>query len=308
VAIFRGRPVAEFGLRRSQAPFAAARAAFIGGCETTSFLGAARAHGLTPSGTIPHALVQAFDDAAAAFRAVAESFDRYSLLLDTYDVAAATERAIAVAREARERFGHTLAAVRLDSGDIASQARSVRRALDEAGLTDVRIVASGGLDEFRIDLLMRAGAPIDAFGVGENLGSGSGSVERRVPGGFLSSCYKLVWYEGGGVSRAPLKHAGDKSTWPGRKQVWRGPDADLITLEDEPPPPDARALLEPVVRGGAATGQPPALKDIRIHASASLEALPERYRELTRAPAYPVRRSEGLRRLREETLRAHGLA
>src|SRR5919197_3376529 len=115
-----GRPVAEFAFRRAQAPLTVARSASIGGCASTSFVAAAERLGLPATGTIPHALVQLFETEREAFEAVAEAFSRYSILLDTYDVHGAIHTVIDVARDAQGRLGHTLAAVRLDSGDLAA--------------------------------------------------------------------------------------------------------------------------------------------------------------------------------------------
>ncbi|MER3439119.1 MAG: nicotinate phosphoribosyltransferase, partial [Chloroflexota bacterium] len=129
----RGRPVAEFGYRRAQEPYLAARSAIIGGCASTSFLSAAHAFKVPTSGTIPHALVQLFPTEEDAFRAVAESLERYTFLLDTYDVHRAIHTAVRIALDVRQRLGHQLHAVRLDSGDLLADSRYCREVLDEAG-------------------------------------------------------------------------------------------------------------------------------------------------------------------------------
>ena len=305
----RGRPVAEFGFRRAQAPFVVARSAAIGGCASTSFLVAARRLGLRPSGTIPHALVQLFDREEHAFRAVAESFDQYTLLLDTYDVRGAIHTAVAVARDVQARLGHTLAAVRLDSGDVLQDSIYVRGVLDDAGLNGVRVLASGDLDEFAITDLLDRGAPIDAFGVGTSIGIGAGSAERGLSGGALAAVYKEVWYEGGGpTAAAKVKAAGPKSTWPGRKQVYRvGAFAeDVIQLEAEPPPEQSAALLRPVIRDGVPLpGSTPPLPAIVEYARHNLQALPEPYHALSGGRPYPVRFSDRLQALRREALARH---
>src|ERR671927_1145042 len=144
----RGRPVAEFSLRRAQDPFVATRSSRIGGCFRTSFLGAAYRFPLPSTGTVPHALIQLFDTEREAFEAIADTYNRYTLLLDTYDPCQAIHTAVEVANSARDRLGHVLAAVRLDSGDLLQEARYVRKVLDQAGLTEVKISASGDLDEF----------------------------------------------------------------------------------------------------------------------------------------------------------------
>lgn len=302
----RGHPVSEFGLRRAQTPLVATRSAMIGGCVSTSFLAAARRFDVPPSGTIPHALVQLFDSEADAFRAVAETFDRYTLLLDTYDVQRAIHTAVAVAREVRSRTGHTLDAVRLDSGDIAADARLVRGVLDAAGLTAVRILASGDLDEFSVAALVEDGAPIDAFGVGTSIAVGAGSPARGIPGGALGTVYKQVWAAGN--DSAKVKIAGDKSTWPGRKQVYRiGRYAeDVIALDSEPPPPDGRPLLRPVVQNGDILPKgTPLLSDTIATARANLEGLPETYHHLTMLQPYPVRFSDALIALRHQAIARH---
>src|SRR5207253_5065547 len=138
----RGRPVAEFSLRRAQDPFVATRSSRIGGCFSTSFLGAAFRFRLPSTGTVPHALIQFFDTEREAFEAIADTYNRYTLLLDTYDPRAAVHTAVEVAHSARDRLSHVLAAVRLDNGDLEGAARYVRGALDRAALSEVRIAAS----------------------------------------------------------------------------------------------------------------------------------------------------------------------
>jgi nicotinate phosphoribosyltransferase len=225
------------------------------------------------------------------------------LLLDTYDVHRGIGHAIEVARAVPQ---HTLAAVRLDSGDLAADARFCRQALDDAGMHNVQILASGDLDEFSIDQLVRSGAPIDAFGVGTSIGTAAGSPSRGVAGAHLHSVYKLVWSEQPGVP-PPIKEAADKGTWPGRKQIWRADDGseDLIGLDDEQPAPGARALLQPVVRNGDLVSPLPSLQDVRECARAALSELPSAYRALTGAPAFPVRRSEKLQEMRRQALGVH---
>lgn len=302
-----GRPVAEFALRRAHAPYAVTRAAAIGGCATTSFVAAARRFGLQPTGTIPHALVQLFDTERDAFEAVATTLPQYTLLLDTYDVRQATHTAVAVARRARQQFGHELVAVRLDSGDLVADSRYVRRVLDTGGLQSVRIVASGDLDEFTIADLLAAAAPLDGFGIGTKLGSGAGSLQHQVAGGTLGAVYKLAEYEDpAGTVKASLKLAGIKSSWPGRKAVYRvGHYAyDIIRLASEPPPPDAVPLLRPVLRNGTLLpdSRPP-LPEIAAAAAAQLRALPAEWRRLTVEHPYPVRFSPALRALRQRLVR-----
>jgi nicotinate phosphoribosyltransferase len=281
----------------------------IGGCASTSFVEGAKLFNVPSTGTIPHALVQAYPTEEDAFRAVAETLDGYSLLLDTYDVHTAIETAISVAKDGKARFGHEMAAVRLDSGDLLADSIHVRRVLDDAGLPEVKVLVSGDIDEFRIVDLLAAGAPIDGFGVGGNLAVGLGTVGSGAVGGVLGAVYKLAWYEGAG-DPARIKLAGSKTTWPGRKLAYRIGDyeADVIQLDDEPAPPDARPLLEPAIRDGDICADLPSVLEIRSRALANVQALPARYRALTDPPPYPVRRSERIIELRERASERWGQA
>jgi nicotinate phosphoribosyltransferase len=306
----RGLRVAEFALRRAQEPFVVTRSAFIGGMSSTSFVAAAYEYRLPATGTIPHALVQLFEDEREAFAAVASSFNRYTLLLDTYSVRRAVHMAIDVAREFHDKLGHTLAAVRLDGGDLAGDARYVRSALDGAGLSATRILVSGDLDEFSITELLDAAAPVDGFGVGTRIGVGAGSLEHGVAGGALGGVYKLVNVAGSdGVDVARIKTAGDKTTWPGKKEVYRvGPfERDVVALEHEPRPPASQRLLRPVVRDGELLpGSLPPLSEIWEFAQENLRELPDRYHALRDPPCYPVEFSEGVRQLREDAISHYG--
>jgi nicotinate phosphoribosyltransferase len=241
---------------------------------------------------------------------VAETFNRYTLLLDTYDVRRAIQTAVRVARRMRDRLGHRLAAVRLDSGDLVGDAKYVRVVLDEAGLHEVRILGSGDLDEWRIADLLAQGAPFDAFGVGTALAVGAGGVEQGVEGGALGGVYKEVAYrQPDGTMYYPVKVAGPKTTWPGKKEVYRvGPFAeDVICLAEEIAPPNAERLLRPVVLGGRIVpGSLPPISEVWELAREQLSALPEKYKVLSGAPRYPVRFSDRLQALRNEAMAAAG--
>ncbi|MGH2534535.1 MAG: nicotinate phosphoribosyltransferase [Thermomicrobiales bacterium] len=309
----KGKPVIEFAFRRAQEPYVVARSAYIAGCASTSFLAAAHAFDIPTSGTIPHALVQAFPTEEEAFRAVADSLPRYTLLLDTYDVRQAIQTAVEVAREAKRWHGHEMVAVRLDSGDILADSRHCRAVLDDVGLQTVQILASGDLDEYRIAELVAAGAPIDAYGVGTSIGVGAGSVERGVSGGALGAVYKLVWYDAdldrtADEDETPIKVAGPKSTWPGKKQVSRvgAFEGDVIHLEDESPLPNSRPLLQTILRDGEVLpGALPPLGEIRERALANLAALPDALKALDRPAEYDVRFSDLTRAMRERAMRVH---
>lgn len=300
----RRRSVAEFAFRRAQEPVTVARSSYIGGCASTSFLHAAFAFRLPATGTVPHALIEIFPSEEESFEAIATSYNRYTLLLDTYDPRQAIHTAIEVARRAQETRGHTLAAVRLDSGDIRGDSLYVREQLDGAGLTHVRIIASGDLDEWKILELLQAGAAIDAFGVGTALGAGSGSPERGLAGGALGAAYKTVWYvDEDGTEHPTIKTAGPKSTWPGKKEVYRHPqwEEDVIQLAHEAQPEGYHRLLRPVMRKGEILpGSLPPLSEIRELAQYNLQQLPLQYRTLETPQVYPVRFSADLQALRQQ--------
>jgi nicotinate phosphoribosyltransferase len=305
VSAARGRPVAEFSLRRAQDPFVATRSSRIGGCFSTSFLGAAYRFRLPSTGTVPHALIQLFDTEREAFEAIANTYNRYTLLLDTFDPRAAIHTAVEVAHTARDRLGHVLAGVRLDSGDLAGDAHYVRAALDAGGLSEVRISASGDLDEFLIADLLDAGAPIDSFGVGTSLGVGAGSVERDIEGAALGGVYKAVYCSDERGGHPKLKVAGEKSTWPGIKEVYRLGDfeSDVIQLASEPRPADSERLLKPVVLDGeVVSGSLPPLSEIWEFSQSNLRRLPEDYRQIAAPRHYPVHFSQGVCQMRDRAL------
>lgn len=289
----RGRPIVDFGLRRTHgldAGMKAARCVFIAGGVMSSNVLAGLTYDIPPSGTMAHSYVIAFPHEIDAFRAFARSFpDHCTLLIDTYDTVTGAHKAATVGREMEAR-GHRLAAVRLDSGDLLALSKEVRRVLDAASLAYVQIFVSGGLDEDEIDHLLEEGAPIDAFGVGTRM-----VVSADAP--YLDMAYKLVRYGG----RDVLKLSAGKVTWPGTKQVYRFPAApgrfagDLITIADDPPPgPPAVPLLRTVMRAGTPVEPHPPLASIREHCRAQVDALPDAVRRLHDAEPYPTRYGETL--------------
>ncbi len=296
VTAARGRPVVDFGLRRTHgidAGMKAARAAFIAGAGMSSNVLAGLAYGIPPAGTMAHSYVTAFAHEIEAFRAFARAFPHgTTLLIDTYDTVAAAHKAATVAREMAAR-GARLGSVRLDSGDLVALSRDVRRILDAEGAADVKIFASGGLDEDEIVRCVEAGAPIDAFGVGTRM-----DVSADAP--YLDMAYKLVRYAG----RDVLKLSPGKVTWPGRKQVWRrrGPGGafagDVVALDEEPAVPDAEPLLRTVMAGGRVVEPGPPLAAIQERCARQVAALPADVRWLRDAATYPVTYGAGLVALR----------
>ncbi len=304
------RRVAEFAFRRAQEPLTVARAAYIGGCASTSLLNAAYEYRLPATGTVPHALIELFPTEKEAFEAISQAYNRYTLLLDTYDARQAVHTAIDVALRSQESLGHTLAGVRLDSGDIVADSLYIREQLDKADLQQVRILASGDLDEWKIEALLKSGAAIDSFGVGTSLGSGAGSSERGIEGGALGAVYKEVWHVDEAGNEFPkVKIAGAKSTWPGKKEIYRHPNwqEDIVQLAQEPRPDNYHRLLRPVMRNGEMIpGSLPPLSEIRELAQQNLHALPARYHALQVDAPYPVRFSDALQSLKKQAIQSLG--
>lgn len=243
-AVAGERPCIEMGSRRTAegSAVAAARAAYIAGFASTSNLEAGRRWGVPTAGTAAHSFTLLHDDERAAFTAQVESLGTgTTLLVDTYDVTQGVVNAIEVA-------GTQLGGVRLDSGDLLGQAHAVRKQLDDLGATDTRIVVTSDLDEYAIASL--AAGPVDAYGVGTRLVTGSGHPTAGM-------VYKLVSREGDdGVMVDVAKASAKKKSVGGRKHAMRRLDAGVATAElvgiGEHPGGDGddRELLVPLVRGG----------------------------------------------------------
>lgn len=278
----RGRTLVDFGSRRAHgtdAGLKAARALYIAGYAATSNVLAGKMYGIPTAGTMAHSYIEAHETEEAAFRAFLQSYPETVLLVDTYDVEGAAEL---IARLAREPDGIRIRGVRIDSGDLAGEANSVLRILDQAGLNDVQVFASGGLDEREIERLVASGAPIDAFGVGT-----TAVVSSDAP--VLDSAYKLASYEG----KLRMKLSKDKTTLPGSKQVFRRYEndkmsADVIGLADESP--GGEPLLDEVMRAGRRTEAGRTTLDAaRERARVQLTRLPDYLRSLEPAPEpFPV--------------------
>ena len=282
-----GEHVVDFSPRRDHGVDAAmkvARAAAIAGVMGTSNVAAAMRYGLRPVGTMAHSYVMSFADETTAFRTFMEDTPTNTIMLvDTYDSIEGVRNAIAAARQSAT----ALMGVRLDSGDLLALSRLARRLLDEAGMRDTTIVASGDLDERQIARLVRAGAPIDVWGVGTELGT-----SRDAPA--LGGVYKLVAdaERVGGEWRPVRKRSPAKETIPAPKQVFRSHrdgvmTGDLIAQADERQP--GRPLLERFVDAGELVRREP-LEALRARALRDLGELPPELRRLAgRAPRpYPV--------------------
>ena len=290
-----GKPVIDFGLRRAhgaEAGLLAARASYLAGFAGTATVLAGMEYGIPLYGTMAHSFVQAHEDETAAFEHFARAHpDNTVLLIDTYDTERAAKRVVAMAPKLRG-LGLPIKGVRLDSGDLAAHSRDVRRILDKGGLHDTEILASGNLDEYRVQDLVQCGAPIDTFAVGTAM-----TTSADAPS--LDCAYKLQEYAG----RPCRKRSEGKAMWPGRKQVYRRYtktgrlDHDVVsTLDDRQ---EGEFLLSPVMKDGRRLAPPPSLNDIRKQVTAALSRLPEWMRGLDHSAPYDVRISEALHALAE---------
>jgi len=296
----KGRPLVEFGLRRTQgtdAGMKAARCSYAAGFIGTSNVLAGMKYDIPVFGTMAHSFVTFFNTELDAFRAFAETFPETStLLIDTYDELRGVQNAVIIAKEL-EKNGHRLSGVRLDSGNLATLSKKVRTVLDDNNLDYVKIFASGDLDEYKIDELIRKGARIDAFGVGTRMVT---SYDRP----YVDVVYKLAGKVEKGVFIPTMKLSKGKSTLPGRKQVFRQRgrngmyEKDIIGLEDEVI--GGECLLEKVMEEGEIVADLPLLEQIRRTMRENLSKLHEKYKRLIKAAEYQVEVSPKLKRIRAD--------
>ncbi len=257
----KGKTLVDFGLRRAHSPMAGllgARACYVGGFNGTSNLQAGMHYGIPVFGTMAHSYIMVFDEEEEAFRAFAKSFpDKVFLLIDTYDTVEGARKALKLMKEGIKVLG-----VRIDSGEIPQLCREVRRLLDEEGFKDVKILVSGGVDEYDIERWLSEGVPIDAFGVGTKVLTSSDAP-------YLDIAYKLVEYEG----KPKFKESPGKKTFPYKRQVLRYFK-------------DGKFHYDRVIRyeeGGLVkklTFPLPSLKDIRERVLQQLSQLPDELKEL----------------------------
>ena len=291
-----GKAVVDFGMRRMHGTDAALRAVrayrTAGLAATSNVLGSLR-YGLPASGTMAHSYIQAHDDETEAFRNFARLYPGTTILVDTYDPLKAVDKVIHLIREEGLQIG----AIRLDSGNLAELARAARNKLDSAGLEEIKIIASSGLDEWSIKNLVDSGAPIDCFGVGTKLGVSEDASA-------IDFAYKLTEYEG----TPRLKISPDKKILPGAKQVWRFRNSggayryDEITRAGEYR--DAEALLIEAVRHGETTIAVPDIEASRRRVRQALRDMPAHLLSLDKtSPAYEARISAQLENLHRDALR-----
>jgi nicotinate phosphoribosyltransferase len=295
-----GKPIIEFGLRRTQgtdAGMKAARASYIAGANGTSNVLAGMHYGIPVYGTMAHSYIMLHNTEIDAFRAFTKTFPQNStLLIDTYDNQAGAKNAAKTAKE-MEKQGHKLRAVRLDSGNLLTISKQARQILDQNQLQYVKIFASGDLDEYKIAELEKQGAKIDSYGVGTRM---STSFDRP----YVDVVYKLSCKEEKGTFTPAMKLSKRKVTLPGRKQIFRQKDRqgkylkDIIGLEDEKI--KGERLLIRVMQDGEITYHLPSLQEIRKNCLRNLAELPEKYKKLENAPHYPVQLSPQLKKIKQQ--------
>ncbi|MBU0549030.1 MAG: nicotinate phosphoribosyltransferase [Candidatus Omnitrophica bacterium] len=292
------RKVFDFSLRRAHGQDAAlkvARSSYIAGFSGTSNVLAGKRYGIPVVGTMAHSFVMCFKKESESFDSYARSFpDKSTLLVDTYDTKAGIKAAIQTGKELKRR-GHQLLAIRLDSGDLAALSKIARRMLDAAGLSKVKIFASGNLDEYRIRELLKKKAKIDNFGVGTKMG-----VSQDAP--YIDVIYKISEVTDRQGNFLPtMKLSQGKTTFPGRKQVYRLYTSggrflkDILALEKEGI--KGSPLLRRVIYKGKITYKRPSLRRIRDFTRRNLLSLDERYKKINNPAVYPVVISRQLNKL-----------
>jgi nicotinate phosphoribosyltransferase len=295
VLVAPGKILSDFGLRTAhgaEAGLYSARASYLAGFAGAANVLAGERYGVPIVGTMAHSFVQVHDDETQAFEDFARARpEGVILLIDTYSTEQGARKVVELAPRLK-KDGISIRGVRIDSGDLTESARKVRAILDAGGLKDVMILVSGGITEDVLQTMMKAGAPIDGFGIGVNLAA---SVD--VPA--LDCAYKLQEYD----DKPKRKLSEGKATWPGRKQVWRacGTDGrmsgDILSLESDKQA--GEALIVPVMRNGKRLTPSPTLAQIRERAERDLARLPEALRKLEPAD-YPVKVADALKALAKQ--------
>ena len=325
-----GRPVMEFGSRRAQGVTGAingARAAYIGGCVGTACTIADKNYAIPALGTMAHSWVQMFDSEYEAFKAYANTYpDNCTLLIDTYNVLkSGLPNAIKVFKEELIAKGHRPAGVRIDSGDITYLSKKIRVELDKNGMQDCKITATNSLDEYIIRDLLRQGAPIDVFGVGERLITSS---SEPVFGGV----YKLaaVYKDGEEIPKIKISENTAKITTPCNKKIYRLYEnatgkaiGDVLALADEAAPDGSsyeifdpehtwkrktvedyyvKELLVPIFEKGKCIYESPSVEAIRSFCKAQIDTLWDEVKRFENPHKYYVDLSPALWQIKHDLL------
>ena len=323
----KGRAVSEFGSRRAHGADAAilgARAAYIGGCGSTACTIADEAYGVPATGTMAHSWVQMFDSEYEAFKTYCQIYpNNATLLIDTFNV---LESGVPNAIKVFKEMGITKCGVRLDSGDVTYLTKKIRKMLDDAGLTECRIIVSNSLDEYIIRELIRQGAEIDAFGVGERLIT---AKSDPVFGGVYKVC-AIENEDGTVLPKIKISENVGKITTPHFKKIYRlrgretgKAEADLLCVHDESIndkepleifDPEytwkrktltdftARELLVPIFKDGKQVYELPELSKIREHCKEEIEGMWDEVRRFTNPHNYYVDLSEKLWQIKHDMI------
>lgn len=291
------RTLVDFSLRRTHgydAGLQVARASYVAGFNATSNVLAGQRWGIPITGTMAHSYITAFEEEIDSFRAFSRSFPEHTILVvDTYDTISGIYKAAEVGVEMK-KTGNILRGIRLDSGDMVALSKEARKILDQHGLNDTKVFASGGLDEHEIARFLGDRAPIDGFGVGTHMG-----VSEDAPSADIA--YKLVEYDG----RPILKLSTGKATLPGQKQVYRHysdngyPSHDTLDLHNEEPPAKGYPLLIPVMVDGKSVWHEP-LEQMRNRCIEHVSRLPDSIKKLKDPHLYQVDKSPSLEALRKK--------
>ncbi|WP_461832355.1 nicotinate phosphoribosyltransferase [Aquifex sp.] len=278
--VAKGKKLVDFGFRRAhglEAGILAARASFIAGFDGTSNVEAGRRFGIPVIGTMAHSYVMIFEKEEDAFRAFARLYPNNAVfLVDTYDTIEAVKKVVKLAKEGVPAVG-----IRIDSGDIVKLTKEARKILDENGLNNVRIIVSGGVDEYKIREWLEKGAPIDGFGVGTKF-----ITSADAP--YFDIAYKLVEYEG----KPKYKLSPGKRTFPYKRQVYRYYKEEKMAY-DETIKWDEKREGEPLVKlyveNGKLKEKLPSLEEIKEIVMEELDKLPEAFKDIERHCEYEVK-------------------
>ena len=281
--VARGSKLVDFGFRRAhglEAGILAARASYIAGFEGTSNVEAGKQYGIPVVGTMAHSYIMIFENEEESFKAFARLYpDNAIFLIDTYDTVKAAKKVVKLAKE-----GIPVVGVRIDSGDIPKLTKEVRRILDEGGLKNVKIIVSGGVDEYKIKEWFEEGSPIDAFGVGTKF-----ITSADAP--YFDIAYKLVEYEG----KPKYKLSPGKKTFPYKRQVYRYYEEEKMKYDEVVKYDQERKgekLIEKVIENGELKKELPTLKQIREILMEELNRLPEKLKYIDEHHEYEVKLEE----------------
>ncbi|MCS7123101.1 MAG: nicotinate phosphoribosyltransferase [Candidatus Aenigmarchaeota archaeon] len=297
----KNRDVIDFGARRAHSPLAAllaARASYIGGVKGTSLVLAGKIFNIPCYGTVAHKFIQERDSEEEAFKDFLRAFPNSTLVIDTYNTIEGAKKVVKLLK-----YGYKVSGVRIDSGNLLKLSKKVREIFDKEGFKNVKIIASGDLDEYKIDYLVKNNAPIDVFGVGTRLVTGANfdSIKNRGGVSALNGVYKLVEvYKKKKVVPKFKIGSREKAVPPYKKQIFRiiknGKIVkDVIGLFDEKI--NGEKLLVKIIEKGKLVVKLPKLKKIRERCRDQMKMLDEKYKRIRNWEEFPVEYSRKLKEL-----------